>query len=680
MSIFGNRGRGSNREVSRHGTMFVGAVQNVVGLKTFLQGTLGFYDLTIAQQGVLQAVDSLTAHRTWQLPDASGTIALLSDLAGAGLTAEDVEDTVATLLQNGTGITWSYNDALNQLTPTVTITQYTDELAQDAVGGILTNGGGLTWTYDDSAGTISAVVAIASTSVTDFTEAAQDAVASLIQNGTGISWSYNDGADTLTPTISLASFSTSDLAEGSNLYYTDERVDDRASVLIQNGTGISWSYNDGAGTLTPTISLASFSTTNLSEGTNLYFTDERVDDRVAVLLQNSTGISWSYNDGANTLTPALGATLVALDGALTAAGKIPYATALDTLGELDFKDEDDMASNSATAVPSQQSVKAYVDAAAGTYTDESAQDAVATLIQNGTGISWSYNDGANTLTPTISLAAFSTTNLSEGSNLYYTDERNDDRTAVLLQNSTGITWSYNDGANTLTPALDATLVALAGLATGASKIPYSTGTDTFSQLDFKDEDDMSSNSATALPSQQSVKAYVDAQVASGGIAYSSTISAGSVGTGTTFDLTSISGAYNALRLILIGVSSGSASQAIRIQPGVANTFTLGLVHGSYNQGSGATTWASLENSDSFGEMEAQAAADLSYFELIIWDYAATDRRKRFEMVGLCDSSSIEAVTANGYINTTSAINALRTSLSGAGSFDAGTYILEGLFG
>lgn len=58
---------------------------------------------------------------------------------------------------------------------------------------------------------------------------------------------------------------------------------------------------------------------------------------------------------------AYDATLTALSSSLTAANKIPYATATDTLGELDFKDEDTMSSNSDTAVPSQQSVKAYID-------------------------------------------------------------------------------------------------------------------------------------------------------------------------------------------------------------------------------------------------------------------------------------------------------------------------------
>jgi hypothetical protein len=48
----------------------------------------------------------------------------------------------------------------------------------------------------------------------------------------------------------LSSFTTTDLTEGTNLYYTDERVDDRVNALIIPGLGITTAYDDTAGTLT----------------------------------------------------------------------------------------------------------------------------------------------------------------------------------------------------------------------------------------------------------------------------------------------------------------------------------------------------------------------------------------------------------------------------------------------
>lgn len=65
--------------------------------------------------------------------------------------------------------------------------------------------------------------------------------------------------------------------------------------------------------------------------------------------------------------------------------------------------------------------------------------------------------------------------------------------------------------DTLYQPLDATLTALAGLATGANKIPYSTGTDTFGQLDLSTSTSLGT-SDTTLSSQNAVKTYVDAKV------------------------------------------------------------------------------------------------------------------------------------------------------------------------
>lgn len=137
--------------------------------------------------------------------------------------------------------------------------------------------------------------------------------------------------------------STSDMPEGTNLYYTDERVDDRLNSLFIEGEGIDFVYDDGAGTYTVSgedastsnKGVASFSdqnfsvssgavslladgidttlidwgtginqisTTDMPEGTNLYYTDERVDDRISGLFLEGEGIDLAYDDGAGTYT------------------------------------------------------------------------------------------------------------------------------------------------------------------------------------------------------------------------------------------------------------------------------------------------------------------------------------------------------------------------------------------
>jgi hypothetical protein len=92
----------------------------------------------------------------------------------------------------------------------------------------------------------------------------------------------------------LGVFTTDQLPEGSaNLYFTNERVDDRLDNLIVAGKGLSKVYDDAGNLLTIAVDFTEFNidditegvvhkyfsnktTTDLAEGTNLYYTDARV--------------------------------------------------------------------------------------------------------------------------------------------------------------------------------------------------------------------------------------------------------------------------------------------------------------------------------------------------------------------------------------------------------------------
>lgn len=78
-------------------------------------------------------------------------------------------------------------------------------------------------------------------------------------------------------TAQSGDYNTSQVSENTNLYYTQGRFDS---------------------------AFAAKSTSDLAEGSNLYFTDERVDDRVANLLVAGANITLTYNDSLNTLTVA----------------------------------------------------------------------------------------------------------------------------------------------------------------------------------------------------------------------------------------------------------------------------------------------------------------------------------------------------------------------------------------
>jgi len=82
---------------------------------------------------------------------------------------------------------------------------------------------------------------------------------------------------------SIANHSTTNLTEGTNLYFTNERVDDRVAALIAGGTGITATYNDAGNLLTLSAEFTEFDTDDITEGTvNLYYTNARADARIAL--------------------------------------------------------------------------------------------------------------------------------------------------------------------------------------------------------------------------------------------------------------------------------------------------------------------------------------------------------------------------------------------------------------
>ena len=152
------------------------------------------------------------------------------------------------------------------------------------------------------------------------------------------------------------------------------------------------------------------------------------------------------------------------------AGDITFANLSDgTITVTAFVDEDNMSSNSATLLPTQQSVKAYVDA------QVTAQDLD---FQADSGGALNIDLDSETLS---------------------------------LAGGTGIDTSGS--GNEVTFAIDSTVATLTGSQTLTNKTltsPVLNGT--ISGTSIKDEDDLSSDSASHLATQQSIKAYVDAQV------------------------------------------------------------------------------------------------------------------------------------------------------------------------
>jgi len=228
---------------------------------------------------------------------------------------------------------------------------------------------------------------------------------------------------------------------------------------------------------------------------------------------DSAGILTLDSGAAINIEPAAGSAIL-LDGTISIdAGVITGATAITLSGELDAGSLD--VSGDADIDGTLEADAITVD---GTALNEYIADTVGSMVSSNTesGITVAYQDGDNTLDFTVGTLNQDTSGTAAiATTVTITDNESTNETNAIIFTAGGDIDGGNlglesDGDLTYNPSSG--LLSSTGV-TASGTVTYGTLSDgTIGVTAWADEDDMSSDSATLVPTQQSVKAYVDSEV------------------------------------------------------------------------------------------------------------------------------------------------------------------------
>ena len=256
------------------------------------------------------------------------------------------------------------------------------------------------------------------------------------------------------------------------------------------------------------------------------------------------GVGISSTASGNNVTFAIDATVVTLTGTQTLTNKTLTSPTLTSpvlntsISGSAFLDEDDMSSNSATKLASQQSIKAYVDnqltledldVTDGSNNGSIDLDSEVLGLLGGTGLTSSLSgnnftfaiDGTvATLTGTQTLTNKTLTSpkingstaiTTTGTEINVLDGDTSASSVVIVDADQFIVNDNGTMKQIAVPRLDTYFSGTTATLTNKTLTsPVLNGT--LSGTAFKDEDNMASNSATAVASQQSIKAFVESQI------------------------------------------------------------------------------------------------------------------------------------------------------------------------
>jgi hypothetical protein len=310
--------------------------------------------------------------------------------------------------------------------------------------------------------------------------------------GSGITTTVTDN------TVTIAGDDASTSAKGVAQFSSDNFAVASGVVTIKDGGIANAELANSSITVSgETISLggsATLSTTNITEGTNLYYTTDRADSDAKNAISGGTGVTYDAGTGVISIGQAVGTSDNVTFNDLVIQGDLQVNGTTVTVNSTTLEVTDNMIymnAGESDGSPTQfvdvgwaanvnetgtyQHVGMFRDATDGVfkiyqgYTPEPDSD-----VQINTGhASFAYapfraaSFTGQYLGFDSDFGVKTTDDLTEGSNLYYTDERVDDRVANLLLAGEGIDLTYVDNAGSpgsLTVAAELATITNPGVA------------------------------------------------------------------------------------------------------------------------------------------------------------------------------------------------------------------------